>query len=317
VVILSTRLDPRGIFIRVGQLSGASLSRSVENQPLKCRIRVGGHEIELPVGRTLIGRHDSCQVVLDDPLASRRHAAVHFDGKNATVQDLGSVNGILLNGQRAEGSVPLKDGDQISLGNQTLQVYIGEPGRSRQPHRWGADTLTASSSAALIAQEEAPTLEEPVARPDDEEESTAVRDGEALETRVLLAGKMIRMGRASDAERVVKSALTELLASARVGEVVDPARLELAAATAVQLAEGTSKGEWINYVFSLYAPSGAVLPGSVIDRLYSAVRGVQDVDLGVVRSYLRQLRAKQEQLGPAERFLVRRLDGLEQLAVFR
>ncbi len=289
---------------------------------MKCRIRVGGHEVELRVGRTLIGRHDSCQVVLDDPLASRRHAAVHFDGQSATVQDLGSVNGILLNGERAEGAVPLHDGDEISLGNQVLQVILGVPGQSRQPRRWGAETLSANSPELLLVQkEDAPTLEEHAVElgmmDDGEEEATAVRDGEALETRVLLAGKMLRIGRTADAERLVTPALLELRDAARSGETLDPGKLELAATTAVQLAQGTGKGAWINYVFSLYSPSGAVLPGAVIDRLYTAVRGVQDVDLAVVRSYLAQLRARQGEFGPAERFLVRRLDGFEQLAVFR
>ena len=55
---------------------------------MRCWLRSGSREVEVHSGRTLIGRHDSCQVIIDDPLASRRHAALEFDGYSVTVHDL-------------------------------------------------------------------------------------------------------------------------------------------------------------------------------------------------------------------------------------
>lgn len=276
------------------------MTHSTTTERVRCWLKVGGQEIELRVGRTLLGRHDSCEVVLDDPLASRRHAALHFDGQATTVQDLGSVNGVLLNGERIKKPEKLTHGDELRLGNQSIQVRIGvtAPVEDAQ-RRWGAETISAMDAQRLAEQSI--------------EESTGVRDGEALETLMVVAEKMIALGRPAEAERIVKSALTELRSRAENGPT-DADTLELAAVMAVRLAEANRRGEWVTYVFALYDAAGGVVPASVIDRLYSAVRVVDSVDLTVIRGYMSKLRARQADFGPAQRFLLRRLDGLEQLA---
>jgi hypothetical protein len=55
----------------------------------------------------------------------------------------------------------------------------------------------------------------------------------------------------------------------------------------------------------------------VVDELYAAMRKVSAIDLAQLRGYVAALRAKQSTLGPAERFLVQRLEGLERLAALR
>lgn len=268
---------------------------------LRCWMRIGGHDVELRVGRTLIGRHDSCQVVLDDPLASRRHAAVQFDGHTAVVHDLGSVNGVLVNGARINGTEALRNGDELRLGNQSIHVYLGPTaGRTHQRKRWGAETLSAQHTAELLAQ--------PV------EEATAIRDGEALETLVLVANKMLALGRGDDAERIVRGALNDVAVAAQHGSELDAETLELASTVAVKLAEATRRGEWINYVFRLYQARRMLVPASVIDLLYSAVRAAEGIDIGAVRAYVSSIADAPGNLGPAQRFLVRRLEGLSQLA---
>jgi hypothetical protein len=55
----------------------------------------------------------------------------------------------------------------------------------------------------------------------------------------------------------------------------------------------------------------------VVDELYSAFRRVNAIDLARLRSYLARLRGKQASFGPAEKFLLQRLEGLERLAALR
>ena len=55
----------------------------------------------------------------------------------------------------------------------------------------------------------------------------------------------------------------------------------------------------------------------VIDELYNAFRRVSAIDLGRLREYVAQLRDQLTTLGPAERFLFQRLEGLERLAAIR
>ncbi len=276
------------------------MSQTAKADPLRCWMRIGGHDVEVRVGRTLLGRHDSCQVVLDDPLASRRHAAVQFDGHHATVQDLGSVNGVLVNGERIVESAQLNNGDEVRLGNQVILIYLGPAVGDDQRRRWGAETLTAQASARLLEAEV--------------EEATVVRDGDALDTLAILADKMLAVGRGADAEKIVKTALLDVRARAEDGAQLDAATLELAASTAVRLAEATRQGKWVDYTFELYQVTAQLLPAPVIDRLYSAVRVADGVSISTVRQYVDGVRRRQASLGPAERFLFRRLEGLEQLA---
>ncbi len=67
----------------------------------------------------VIGRSRECDLVLDDPNVSRQHAELRRDGDGWAVHDLGSTNGIKLNGQRSRGG-RLSPGDEITLGLSRL-----------------------------------------------------------------------------------------------------------------------------------------------------------------------------------------------------
>ena len=73
-------------------------------------------DFELSAGVTIIGRGEGCQLILDDPLISRRHACFVVDDREITLKDLGSTNGVLVNGRKA-GRQVLRDGDTITIGN--------------------------------------------------------------------------------------------------------------------------------------------------------------------------------------------------------
>lgn len=71
----------------------------------------------------VIGRSRDCDVVVSDPNVSRRHAELHLDERGWTVVDLGSTNGIKVNGQRTDQAV-LRDGDRITLGLTDLTFEL-------------------------------------------------------------------------------------------------------------------------------------------------------------------------------------------------
>jgi hypothetical protein len=68
---------------------------------------------------TTIGRAAECDVRLDDPGVSRRHAEVRYSDGKVGIVDLGSTNGIAVNGKAAE-RVELHDGDRIDIASTTL-----------------------------------------------------------------------------------------------------------------------------------------------------------------------------------------------------
>jgi hypothetical protein len=69
----------------------------------------------------MLGRHPSCEVVLDDLTVSRRHAQLHFRDGRWILQDLGSKNGTSVNGARVM-RCQLRAGDHLRLGEQHLVV---------------------------------------------------------------------------------------------------------------------------------------------------------------------------------------------------
>ena len=91
----------------------------------------GSRPRELVLVDTLVvGRDPACEISEStDPLLSRRHAAFNAGARDAIVRDLGSRNGILVNGVKTPESV-LKNGDVVQIGH--LQVrYVDEVGPFR------------------------------------------------------------------------------------------------------------------------------------------------------------------------------------------
>lgn len=80
----------------------------------------------LPVGATgaVIGRSRECDVVLEDADVSRRHAEIRPAGTGWTVADLGSTNGVRVNGRAADGAVALASGDRLELGTVVVSFEV-------------------------------------------------------------------------------------------------------------------------------------------------------------------------------------------------
>ena len=79
----------------------------------------------------LFGRHEECDVQLNSKKVSRRHCCVAQVNDYLVVRDLGSTNGVRINGQRvAEGK--LAPGDELQIGNFKYQVCGDVLGRSQE-----------------------------------------------------------------------------------------------------------------------------------------------------------------------------------------
>ncbi len=82
------------------------------------RLRIGGRAELLGSGGATLGRSRDADIVLEDPNVSRVHAEVRPSGGSWIVRDLGSTNGVKVNGRRLDPSRPqsLRGGDVIELG---------------------------------------------------------------------------------------------------------------------------------------------------------------------------------------------------------
>jgi hypothetical protein len=71
----------------------------------------------------VVGRSRDCDLVLDDPNVSRRHAEVRRENGVWVIADCGSTNGLKVNGRRV-AEAPLKPGDEITLGLSRLSFEL-------------------------------------------------------------------------------------------------------------------------------------------------------------------------------------------------
>src|SRR5258708_3568452 len=69
----------------------------------------------LGAGYTNLGRGADNDVVLQSPHASRDHARIEWDGEQYVIEDLGSKNGVIVNGHRLTAPQPLTRGAMIEL----------------------------------------------------------------------------------------------------------------------------------------------------------------------------------------------------------
>src|SRR5262245_27832539 len=77
-----------------------------------------GTRFALTGEQAVIGRSSDCEVPLDVPAISRRHAAILQDRGHFFVEDLQSRNGTYLNDERITDRRPLTDGDQLMICDQ-------------------------------------------------------------------------------------------------------------------------------------------------------------------------------------------------------
>lgn len=79
-----------------------------------------GQMFRIPEGRAVIGRGQSADLRIPEEGVSRRHAGVHRQGGTVRVDDLGSVNGTYVNGERLTEPRVLEEGDKIQVGPMTV-----------------------------------------------------------------------------------------------------------------------------------------------------------------------------------------------------
>ncbi len=278
---------------------------------MRFRLRYMNHDLELNEGEFVVGRNASCQLSLDDPLVSRRHAMFTVLAEAVTVEDLGSRNGVSVNGERIAGRLMLRPGDRIQIGSQEMVLVAGA-------HEAVRTATRNPLKMTLPKMPEAPALStKPPSSSDVDPEASMVRRADAFNLLGSVAEKALAMGKHAEAERILASPLADVIEASRAGKRITPSLLDQAARFSARLATATGKGAWADYVIELYQSQGRIVPAPVIDELYNAFRRVSAIDLGRLRDYVAQLRDQVAQLGPAERFLFQRLEGLERLAAIR
>ncbi len=90
----------------------------------------------------LVGRHPECDIQIDSRKISRRHCCIAQVSDYLVIRDLGSTNGVRINGVRViEGR--LTPGDELTIGNHRYRVHWDSIASPVAAHRHVRDTLRA------------------------------------------------------------------------------------------------------------------------------------------------------------------------------
>ena len=172
---------------------------------------------EITSGRVVIGREETCDIVLNDDEASREHAAIEVQSDGRTlISDLGSRNGTLVNGRRIAGPTVLGGGETIKLGASEISVAAVRSSETVLSPR--------DQSTRAQAQPQSPTTPPP--RTSDAQRATIIAAvAAALALAAIIGGVLFATGviggtdeeddRAEAAEPVDENRIPEIIEEAR------------------------------------------------------------------------------------------------------
>jgi hypothetical protein len=254
----------------------------------------GAQNIELRLGTMAVGRSSNCNIVLDDNLVSRRHAEFVVTDSTCLVRDLASVNGVYVNSRRINESLAVRDGDRIQIGQHEFRLRSANRESVPVGDRLTADTLHGASSESEASDEQ-------------------THAGDVFDLLGPVADKVLALGRGDEAERILSGVLQTVLRESIGGKALDHSMTDRAAMYAIRIAEATGRPHWLDYAIELFSACNRLLPAREVDRLYDVVRKARGMNLTAFRAYVAKLQANSSMLGPSERFVLQRLEGLERV----
>jgi len=222
----------------------------------------------LPQGDTVIGRSATCQLTLEDPLVSREHARIRIVGERATIEDLGSRNGVQVGGAALRQVHVLSDGERVRIGAQEMVFCAGTP-----PMRAELSARTTGFMCHCTECGHPYPLELPecpaCGSSDRTEEDTLAgapsssqRDW-GLDLVVESLRRAAALGRTDEVERILSHARLGIEQRIGNGLPVERPTLDAVADAAASLAVARGQAAWGRWLLSVYASLGRVPPRAV------------------------------------------------------
>ena len=236
------------------------------------RLQIQFQEIDLPPGETLFGRSPDCNVTIEDPLVSREHARIWADDSSATIEDLGSRNGVSINGEHLTGRRSLRDRDRIRIGMQEFVFH--SPPCAQQGHASQATGALriceacgcpyADGSRACpncgnekASEDDAPTLSQPW---------SGTGENWAVQLLLELMDRALAVGRWEAAEHVLLRACAAVDDRVGTGEI-DADKLDRLLSNASKIAHVLQAERWAKWIMDSCAKARCLPSQVVVARL--------------------------------------------------
>jgi hypothetical protein len=280
-------------------------------------------EIDLAEGTFVIGRSPSCNLTLEDPLVSRRHVQIEIDEDGATLGDLGSRNGTLVNGEPVFENHRLTHQDRIRIGSHEM-LFIEEKRFPSRPLRRTGALMTCPScrvpfpsgasncphcGVPIIPDHVCPSCRQPVhgqegefcincgAKLDRDDSTIPVELGGSssgwtsqLVNEVI--EKALAAGRHQQAASLLQGKIEDYERKCRRG-VADIGRLVDISSYNLELAKALGDPQRASWVVEQWTTAAVAMPGPTAAALIALTREVAELR-EVVAAYLETLEAKSD-----------------------
>jgi uncharacterized membrane protein YgcG len=276
------------------------------------RLRFLLQEFDLPRGTTVIGRSLDCNLTIEDPLVSRQHARIFVDDEGGTVEDMGSRNGVRVNGHAIRGSTALRDGDRVRIGTQDFVFCRVDPAGKAHSKTTGVLRLCANCRLPYPREMAACPNCEATEQTDEEtlSGSFGAQNQTAWSVQLLVEAleRALSLGRVGDAERIVRRATAQVEELVAAGGAIDTKTLSGLAAQAAATTLATNDPTWVLWALEIYRRTDRVPPLEVIERVGEAAADHRGVVRGALHSLLTHLDGKARSAKTGEMEALTRLE---------
>ena len=111
--------------------------------------KLKGRRLVIRQGPVTIGRDAECHIALDDDEVSRRHAVIEPGEDGVRIRDLGSMNGILINGNLVR-EARLKHNDTLEIGRTKIVYQLADAAEPPRPRLVSLLQVVTVSAVALV-----------------------------------------------------------------------------------------------------------------------------------------------------------------------
>jgi pSer/pThr/pTyr-binding forkhead associated (FHA) protein len=299
----------------------------IVGEPVGIKLRYRQCLITLRAGKLYLGRSPECELAISDPAVSRRHARLWVSAAQIVIEDLGSQNGVYVNGTRIQGPSELKAGDRLRICTHELELVGVDipPPLEPEPNRYRitAETFTGAEKATLV--EELRTSRRPAFAPEPQPMNMRVEPrtprpsshppgSDSLAKAVVALDDSLNVADLAEAERRLGPILM------RVHELLlndHPSGLELAehvVVSAARLAGETRNAAFMNYAVTLYQLLNRPLPEPAVNVIHVLVQAGLYPNMIALESYVTKIGAHTATFDETELFL---LDSLRRVVARR
>jgi hypothetical protein len=237
---------------------------------VRYRLRFVLQELDLPQGGTIIGRSLDCHLTLEDPLVSRRHARIVVDEAGARIEDMGSRNGVRVNGAVIREPVALRNGDRVRIGTQDFVFCCVDGGGRAHSRTTGQLRLCASCRLPypreLLA---CPNCEATEQTDDDTLTGSGRSAAHAWNVQLMVESleRALRLSRLEDAERIVQRAIAQIEEIVATSGPLDDSTLAALSGQAAATSLASGDPAWAHWVLDIHGRMRRVPPVEIVERV--------------------------------------------------